>query len=78
MKGILEFNLPEEKEDFETAQKGWKYKSMYEEVWDKVFRPYHKHGYGEEIDKLLEKKECKKLFEELESRYRQIRIDFED
>jgi hypothetical protein len=28
MKAILEFNLPEETEEFETASNGWKYKSV--------------------------------------------------
>lgn len=28
MKSILEFNLPEEQEEFETANDGWKYKSV--------------------------------------------------
>jgi len=31
MKAILEFNLPEENEEFETASNGWKYKSL---LWD--------------------------------------------
>ena len=44
-KAVLEFNLPEETEDFKDAQNGWKYKSQIEEVWQEVFRPYRKHGY---------------------------------
>jgi len=28
MKAILEFNLPEENEEFESASNGWKYKSL--------------------------------------------------
>lgn len=31
-KGKLEFQLPEEQEDFETAQKGWHYRIIIEEL----------------------------------------------
>jgi hypothetical protein len=72
MKGTLEFNLPEEREDFQVAQDGWKYKLAMEEVWDRIFRPRHKHGYGKEIDELLKKEECDKLMDHLEGVYREI------
>lgn len=32
MKATLEFNLPEETEDFETASNGWKFKSVLYEL----------------------------------------------
>ena len=32
MKGILEFDLPTDREDFEMAQEGWKYKCILEEM----------------------------------------------
>jgi len=44
----MEFNLPEEREELELAQKGWEYKSKLDDVWEEVFRPYRKHGYSDE------------------------------
>ena len=44
MKAILNYNLPEEREEFETALNGWKYKLTLDEMWDVLFRPRHKHG----------------------------------
>lgn len=32
MKGTLSFTLPEEQEEFETAQKGWKYLAALDEM----------------------------------------------
>lgn len=79
MKGILEFDLPEEREDFETAQHGWKYKCMIDDVWEKLFRPYHKHGYSNaEINELLEKEDCQKLLQHLEGLYREVKNSYED
>lgn len=55
MKGILEFDLPMEQEEFETAQKGVRYKIALDEVWEKVFRPLNKHGYPcPELQKLVD------------------------
>lgn len=34
MKGILEFNLPENKDDFELAQQGWQWKLIVCELLD--------------------------------------------
>lgn len=54
-KGILEFQLPEEMEEFKTAQRGGDYKIALEEVWTRVFRPHFKHGYNnEELRNLTE------------------------
>jgi len=54
-KAILEFNLPEETEEFECSQNGWKYKNQVEEIWLQVFRPYRKHGYNnKELNKVIE------------------------
>lgn len=49
MKAILEFNLPEDTEDFKVAQKGMEYKLALEDVWNEVFRPNFKHGYSNEV-----------------------------
>lgn len=48
MKSILEFNLPEEKEEFEAATKALLYKEKIDSLYDKVFRPYLK--YDKEIN----------------------------
>lgn len=53
-KGILEFDLPEESEDFEVATNGWKYRSVIHE-FDQDLRRRIKHGtYPDEQRKLLE------------------------
>lgn len=36
MIGKLVFKLPEEREDFEIAQNGWKYKIMWEELCNNI------------------------------------------
>lgn len=73
MKAILEFNLPEEREEHTEALNGWKYKLQLDEVWDKVFRPAYKHGYlDDEINKLLEDEKCDKLFDKLADLYREV------
>jgi len=55
MKATLEFNLPEEQEEFEMAQRASEYKDTLEQIWLRVFRPYQKHGYeNEELNKLIE------------------------
>jgi hypothetical protein len=43
MIGKLEFNLPEEKEEFLAAQNGMKYKCQIDELYDRVFRPHIKY-----------------------------------
>jgi hypothetical protein len=47
MKAILEFNLPEEREEFEASSKGLSSKVKIDSIYDEVFRPYLK--YGKEI-----------------------------
>lgn len=55
-KAVLEFNLPEEREDFEEALAGWSYRLALSEVMEQVFRPARKHGYNnEEVRYLLKK-----------------------
>ena len=48
MKATLEFNLPEEREEFEGATDGWKWQSV---VWDfdQMLREKIKHGNQEEL-----------------------------
>lgn len=43
MKAILEFNLPEDREEFENATKGSIYKMKINTLYDGVFRPHIKY-----------------------------------
>lgn len=71
-KVTLEFNLPEEREEFEDAVKGAEYKWVLEEIWNKVFRPRHKHFYdNEEINRIVESPDGEKLMDFLENIYRE-------
>lgn len=42
-KGILEFNLPEDKEDFEMAQNGWKFRVALQEIDEDLLRSLVKY-----------------------------------
>jgi hypothetical protein len=56
MKGILEFNLPEEQDEFELAIHVGKYSTTLFDVRQQVFRPARKHGYSRaDIQELVEK-----------------------
>lgn len=48
MKAILEFDLTEEREEFEQAANAYKYSSLLWEIEQEVFRPARKHGYSGE------------------------------
>lgn len=79
MKAILEFQLPEEKQDHETALNGWRYQYKLDEVWNQVFRPAFKHGYAdEELNKLSQSKTGQKLIEKLAELYHQVVNESED
>jgi len=55
MKGILEFNLPEEQEEFDLANKASALRNTLTDAENFVFRPARKHGYSDqEIQKLVE------------------------
>ena len=43
MKAILQFNLPEEQDEFEVAQNGWKYRRVVKDM-DEHFRSIVKYG----------------------------------
>lgn len=60
MKGTLEFNLPEEQDDFLCAQNGLHYKCTVEDMMS-IFRRYMKHV---EMTK-AESKFFNKLYEEI-------------
>lgn len=55
-KAILEFSLPEETEEFETAVKAGSLSAALFEVGQRVFRPARKHGYPDQkLQELLNK-----------------------
>ena len=77
MKANLQFNLPEETEEFNAAVNGKKYKDQVEAVWSQLFRPRYKHGYANPVINLLlsgesDEDPCNKLMTELEKLYREI------
>jgi hypothetical protein len=80
MKGILEFNLPEEREEFETAVKAGKYSAAIDEIGNEVFRPARKHGYGtKEIQDLIDKnpEDATELISLLEDKFYEILRSYE-
>ena len=50
MKGILEFNLPEETTEFEQAQNGWKWELVVFDFMERYLRPLWKWGEGPEAE----------------------------
>ena len=55
MKAVLEFNLPEDREEYETYSKAIAMSCALHEVRQQVFRPHRKHGYPDtEIQKLMD------------------------
>jgi hypothetical protein len=79
MIGKLTFKLPEEQEEFQTAIDGWKYKNAMEEVWQRVFRPFFKHGYSNaEIQSLSETEAGSRLIEALAEIYQDVAREMRD
>lgn len=73
MKAKLEFDLPEEREEHEDALNGTKYKLQLEDIWNKMFRPRHKHGYDDQqINDIVQRPEGEKLMDYLEEIYKEI------
>jgi hypothetical protein len=55
-KAILEFTLPEEKEEFELAANAGNLSLALFDIQQEVWRPAYKHGYSDvEISSLIEK-----------------------
>jgi cell division septum initiation protein DivIVA len=55
-KGILEFDLPEEQDEFETATNAYSYRIALDDIYNNIIRQRTKYGYSETtIDELLEK-----------------------
>lgn len=53
MKGVLSFQLPEEREEFELAQKSGALAAALFEIRNEVFRPARKHGYSGKLGEFL-------------------------
>lgn len=63
-KVTLEYNLPEETEEMQTAIDATKLAITLSDIQNEVFRPSWKHGYhNEELSKLLEKEEVSRAIE---------------
>jgi hypothetical protein len=55
MKATLEFQLPEDQEELDSALNANKYYSILFEIRNQIFRPSRKHGYSDpEIQALVE------------------------
>ena len=73
MKAVIEFSLPEEREEHEDALRGSEYKYKLDEIWNKVFRPRHKHGYNNiMLNEFLETDGGHLIMDELEKLYREV------
>lgn len=55
MKATVEFDLYEDQQAFEDFINSRNNSDNDEDVWDKVWRPNFKHGYGKEVDDLIKK-----------------------
>lgn len=56
MKAILEFNLPEDQEEFNTTIKANAYACAIHDISEHIFRPARKHGYSDaRIQELIDK-----------------------
>lgn len=49
MKATLEFNLPEEQEEYEINKQAYKMHAALWNVGTEVFRPARKHGYSDQL-----------------------------
>jgi hypothetical protein len=73
VKSTLEFDLPEEKDDLDDALNGSKYKVQIDELWNRLFRPRHKHGYhSQELNMLMMTEVGEKIMDELEEIYNEV------
>lgn len=68
MKIKFEFD-DHEKEQAQDAFNGTQYKETLNEIWEKLFRPNNKHGYGDEI---LDAEHAYLVIERLAEKYSDI------
>lgn len=75
----MSFRLPEENEAYNDAKNGTKSAIIIEQTWQKLFRPYLKHGYNdEELNKLLQSKNGKLIIEKLMDIYQGVLNENQD
>ena len=55
MKARIEFDLSEDTEAFEDFLNSRRNSEVNSQIWERVFRPNFKHGYGKEIDDIVER-----------------------
>jgi hypothetical protein len=73
MKAVLEFNLPEEQQEFTHATKAIDYYIALEEIRNEVFRPARKHGYSSPlIEKAIEQRDPIMVINLLEDLFSEI------
>lgn len=61
MKAILEFNLPEDADDFQNAVASQRMKAVLYDISQHIFRPARKHGYSDHrMAKFLDANGCLK------------------
>lgn len=79
MIGKLIFRLPEESEAFLDAQRASAYKAAIEDIYQKVFRPMHKHGYvDEKLQSLIESNEdVREAIDKLRELYFEVLQDYD-
>lgn len=73
MKHIIEFNLPNDQCELDIHLSASKNAIIVEDIWNRLFRPAHKHGFHDDrINELLKDDKCYELFEKLEEIYRNL------
>lgn len=76
MKIYVKYDMPDDKEDFELAQKAVKMSIAIDDMWNEVFRPFYKHGYkNKELNDLTENEDVAKAIDLLAEIYREVLRD---
>lgn len=76
MKIYVKYDMPDDKEDFELAQKAVRMSIAIDDMWNEVFRPFYKHGYkNKELNDLTENEDVAKAIELLADIYREVLKD---
>lgn len=77
MKAILEFDLPEDQEEFNDAAAAGKYVDCLQSIAQEVFRPARKHGYqgNERLNQLIQQDDVAEAIEILEELFYTILRD---
>ena len=73
MKVTLKFELPAENDEYQDAINGQKNSIILDEIWNRVFRPYYKHGYADtKLNTLLATKVGAEVLEKLQAIYQEV------